>query len=174
MADITITGILSILTIAGQIFILYSLFLLLTKKDIPNIIKRNSLIFAFVIALIASLGSLFYSEILKFAPCDLCWYQRAFVYPLVFLLGTAWLRKFKNVFYYIVPLTVVGSLISIYHYVIQMTSLSEFCKISNGVSCVTEYFTTFGYINMQMMALTAFILISILTYIYKLHEHVEA
>ena len=70
---------------------------------------------AFLVSLIATLGSLFFSEIMNFVPCSLCWYQRIFMYPLVFIFLTNLLYPDKSVFKYSFPLVFIGLIISIYH-----------------------------------------------------------
>jgi len=167
-----VTNFLSILTVVGDIFI--GLFLInliyrfFSKKNLINFdfIKDESLLFAFIIALMATSGSLFYSEIAGYTPCELCWFQRIFMYPLVIFLGIGLIRKAKDLFYYVTPMTIIGALISIRHYITQVTDYASSCS-AEAVSCSTKYYFTFGYITMPMMALTAFLLITILLYIRK-------
>ncbi len=163
-----VTQFLSILTFIGGIFIGISLinFIIHKKRLRIKLIEDNSLLFAFIVALIATLGSLFYSEIAGYTPCKLCWYQRIFMYPQSILLGIALFKKFKNIFYYVVPLSIIGGIISIYHYIIQRMSYVSSCA-ADGVSCTFKYVFHFGYITIPMMALTAFCLIIILTYSWK-------
>tara|TARA_Y100000034_G_scaffold46233_1_gene56863 strand:- start:15013 stop:15537 length:525 start_codon:yes stop_codon:yes gene_type:complete len=170
MADVSlVTNILSVLTVMGDIFI--GIFLLsliyqyFSKKKINfNIIKENSLFLSFIVVLIATLGSLFYSEIAGYTPCKLCWFQRIFMYPQAILLGIALLRKAKNAYYYLVPLSAIGALISFNHYLIQRMEYATSCGIE-AVSCSVKYTFHFGYITIPMMALTAFCLIIIFLYI---------
>src|SRR5258705_13166689 len=88
---------LAIETILAQLFILSAIvyFLFCRKKQdlITKFIGKYGLFFAFLISLVATLGSLFYSQIAGFTPCDLCWFQRIFMYPLVVLLGLALIKK---------------------------------------------------------------------------------
>ena len=165
----SVTQVLSILTIIGNIFIILFLgYLLLKKSSKVEFIKKNALSFALIIALIATLGSLFYSEIAGYTPCKLCWYQRILMYPQVLLLGIALLRRkaSRNIFYYIAPLSLIGAGIAVYHYIIQRISYAASCS-ADGVSCTSKYVFHFGYITIPIMALTAFILTGILTYIWK-------
>ena len=132
--------------------------------------EKNALLLAFLLALGASLGTLFYSEIVKLAPCKLCWYQRTMMYPLTFILGTAYLRRFKNIFYYVTPVAIVGSLVALYHILLQNAliplALQAACSL-DGAECGVKYFSEFGYISMPVMSLTVFISIIVLTYIKK-------
>ena len=89
----------------------------MTKKVdlIEQFVQKYILYLAFLQALIATLGSLFFSEILKFPPCVLCWYQRIAMYPLVLILAMGILKKDKNLPLYVLPLSIIGMLIGVYH-----------------------------------------------------------
>lgn len=86
---------------------------------------ENALIGAWGISLIATLGSLYFSEILKFIPCDLCWFQRIFMYPQVVLLGLAAIRKEYGIARYSLALSIIGGAISLYHYALQKFRFSK-------------------------------------------------
>jgi len=112
------------------------------------------------IALIATAGSLFFSEVLKYIPCNLCWYQRIFMYPLVILLGVASAKKDDKISLYILILSSIGGLISLYHYLIQkVPALHELGNACGIVPCNTEYINWFGFITIPFLALVAFVLI---------------
>ena len=129
-----------------------------------NFLNKNTLLFAFVIALIATVGSLFYSEIAGYIPCKLCWYQRIFMYPLPILLGIALFKKDNKISHYVIPLSIIGGIISIYHYTTQILNNSVICS-AESASCASKIFFSYGYITIPIMALTAFALIIVLTYI---------
>lgn len=137
------------------------------KKD-----KINSyiLFFAWFVSIIATVGSLFFSEVLHFIPCDLCWYQRIFMYPLPILLGIAAYKQDFNVITYILPLPIIGSVISIYHYCIQQfPSFAAARPCKNGVPCSGDYLNYFGgLVTIPFLALIASLLIIVsLVVIYK-------
>ena len=121
----------------------------------------NKLIyFAWIVALVATLGSLYFSEIAQFTPCKLCWFQRICMYPLTIILGVACFRNDRKVAYYVLPLTIIGSLFSIVHIMEQkLNVLTSIC--TEGVPCSGEYIHWLGFITIPMLALTAFILIII-------------
>ncbi|MAH03215.1 disulfide bond formation protein B [Candidatus Pacearchaeota archaeon] len=170
MANVSlVTNILSVLTVIGDIFIVVFLLSLVyqyfSKKKINfNIIKENSLFLSFIVALIATLGSLFYSEIAGYTPCKLCWFQRIFMYPQTILLGIALFRKAKRAHYYLIPLNIIGAFIALNHYLIQRMEYATSCGIE-AVSCSVKYTFHFGYITIPMMALTAFCLMIIFLYL---------
>ncbi|MED1952462.1 disulfide bond formation protein B [Brevibacillus nitrificans] len=118
------------------------------------------------ISLIATAGSLFFSEVMKYIPCNLCWYQRILMYPLVILLGVASARKDYNMSLYALILSVIGGLISLYHYLIQkVPALHELGNACGIVPCNTDYINWFGFITIPFLALIAFTLISVLQFI---------
>lgn len=136
--------------------------------------KRDSTIeqaffLSFVIAVIATLGSLYLSEVMKFLPCELCWFQRILMYPLTVLLGIAVVRKDYKQSLYVTVLSVIGGLFSIYHYLIQkLPAMQELGKSCGIIPCNTDYINWFGFITIPLLALIAFVLIAGLNlYIWK-------
>lgn len=85
------------------------------KTDISQLL----LYVAWLVSIIATLGSLYFSEIQSFIPCELCWYQRILVYPLVLILGIATFQNDKSVKKYVLPISIIGSSISLFHYLEQ-------------------------------------------------------
>ncbi|KQL58925.1 MULTISPECIES: disulfide oxidoreductase [Shouchella] len=121
---------------------------------------ENSLLFAWLVSFVATLGSLYFSEIKGFEPCALCWYQRIFMYPLVLLIGVGIIRKDTGVAIYSAILSGIGMVISIYHYAIQKLPVNEDDVLGCGlVSCSGEYINWLGFITIPFLAGTAFILI---------------
>ena len=156
---------LGILTVVGQVIIILSvLYFLFFRKKYPfveNIISKYGILLAFIVALVATSGSLFYSEIAGYEPCILCWYQRIFMYLKVILLAMALWKKDKSIIHYSIALSVIGALIAAYHHLMQLGIInSTFCGVVGySVSCAKVFVLTFGYIGLPLMALTAFLLI---------------
>lgn len=117
---------------------------------------------ALLAAWIAMCGSLFFSEVLGWLPCELCWYQRIFMYPLAFILAIGILRRDRGLYMYVLPLSLFGGLISLYHYLLIKTNLFPPPECKAGVSCTVDYLNWFGFINIPFMALTAFLIISVM------------
>ena len=115
--------------------------------------------FAWLVAIVATGGSLYLSEVLGWTPCELCWYQRIFMYPLAIILGVAVLQKDPQVHRYVLPMTMIGGAIALYHYLLQwgIVQLSATCGI-DAVSCV-QGDKWFGFITIPLLALIAFVLI---------------
>ncbi len=125
-------------------------------------IKKYIVYLAWIQSIFATLGSLYYSEIMHYTPCVLCWYQRIFMYPLVLLLLVGILRKDKKIYQYVLPMSIVGWGIALYHVLLQKGIISEaLAPCVAGVSCVTKYAGYFGFITIPVMSLTAFTIITI-------------
>ncbi|UQZ86343.1 Disulfide bond formation protein C [Paenibacillus konkukensis] len=117
---------------------------------------------AWAVSLVAVAGSLFLSEVLGFEPCKLCWFQRIFMYPLVIVLGMACYKNDRRLISYVLPLSVIGGFISLYHYAEQkIPGLAKLLPCTVGVPCNQDYIDWFGIITIPLMALAAFILITV-------------
>ncbi|KZM56182.1 disulfide formation protein [Geobacillus stearothermophilus] len=125
---------------------------------------EHLLLAAWATALIATLGSLYFSEVLGFIPCDLCWFQRIFMYPQVIILGIAIARKDFAAARYSLALSLVGGMISLYHYALQKIPFFQDYAISCGrVPCTGQYINWLGFITIPFLALTAFTMIIFLS-----------
>ncbi|WP_078381691.1 disulfide oxidoreductase [Sutcliffiella halmapala] len=129
---------------------------------------ENLLLLASVIALVATLGSLYFSEILLYIPCDLCWYQRILMYPLVVLLGIAAVKKDAAIATYVLPLSIIGSSISFYHYLVQKVEFVGQNSFACGiVPCNGQYINWLGFITIPFLALIGFTSITIILIFVK-------
>ncbi len=163
----TVSKVLSLLTILGQVIVLIvliSFFIYKKNKNKLDILDKHALVFSFIIALAATLGSLFYSEIAGYEPCKLCWFQRIFMYPLVLLLGMAVWKKDNGISNYVIVMSTLGALIAGYHYLLQIgaaPALVPCSTVGYSVSCAEKFVMNFGYITIPLMSLTAFLLIAL-------------
>lgn len=163
----TINTALAVLTIIGQvIFVVVLAVLVLERKNsrlqtLRSFISRYALFAAFITALAATLGSLYYSEIARYTPCTLCWYQRIAMYPQVVLLGIAAFWRDRNIANYNITLSSIGGLVAIFHYREQIAATPLFAcsAVGASVSCTERFTTHFGYITIPLMAATAFAMI---------------
>ncbi len=118
------------------------------------VLKKYALMLAWAQALVAMLGSLYFSEVLGFPPCVLCWYQRIALYPLVILIGVGIIRKDRNVIFYALPLAGIGWIISIYHNLLYYKIVPDtLAPCSLGVSCTTKFIEWYGFITIPFLAL---------------------
>ncbi|PRX74442.1 disulfide bond formation protein DsbB [Bacillus sp. V-88] len=119
---------------------------------------------AWVVSIIATLGSLYFSEIRGFIPCELCWFQRIFMYPLTLILGVATFQNDSGLRKIILPMSIVGGTISILHYLEQkIEGFGGIKPCASGVPCNAEYINWLGFITIPFLALTAFVFITIFT-----------
>ncbi|MDO8495477.1 MAG: disulfide bond formation protein B [bacterium] len=123
-------------------------------------------------AVTATLGSLFYSNVLGYEPCELCWLQRIFIYPQVAMLVVALWKKDYAVFPYVFTLSVIGAFIAGYHYLLQLGVLpSIICSaVESSTTCSQRYVMDLGYITIPMMALTAFLFLALFSGIALLRK----
>jgi len=129
------------------------------------------LFFAWLISLIATFGSLFFSEVMSFIPCTLCWYQRICMYPLSIILLIGMLKRDKMVFIYAFPFVLLGFLFAIYHNLIHYEIVPENASpCVMGVPCSTKYIEWFGFITIPFLSLSAFVLILFFLLKGKNHE----
>ncbi len=117
---------------------------------------------AFGPALAAMLGSLYYSEIAGFAPCELCWYQRILMYPLTVIILVGIFNEDRMLPKYVLPLSITGMGVSTYHYLLQNHVFGGAQVCSFGVSCSLRYVNIWGFVTIPFMALTAFTMITLL------------
>lgn len=111
---------------------------------------------AWLVALAATGGSLYLSEVLGLVPCELCWVQRIFAYPLVVVLGVATVEGRASVVRSVLPLSTLGAATAAYHSYLQATATGTTC--GGGVSCAAVQYQLFG-LSVPNLALTAFLLI---------------
>lgn len=130
-------------------------------------LKKHSILIAWVISLVATLGSLYFSEIVGYPPCDLCWYQRVFMYPLTVILGIAVYKKSNEVITYILPLPLIGFAIALYQYILQNLSSGDSTFCGPDISCTTKYIDLFGFITLPFLSMMSFVIIFVLLLVAK-------
>lgn len=164
----TMNIIWSVLSIVAQLLSLLILVALITKKSpqpfskLLSKISQKAVLLSFVVSFFAVVGSLIYSDVIGYAPCKLCWFQRIFMYPLVILFGLSLWKKDQGIRHYGLVLSAIGGLIALFHYVGQLgfNPLGLECLvIGYSASCAKNFVLEFGYITIPVMALSAFVLI---------------
>jgi disulfide bond formation protein DsbB len=162
---------LSVLGVVGQVLIalglligLLALFGVRGPLDrLRNLLWGYELWGAFVVASVATGGSLFYSQVAGFIPCELCWFQRVLLSPLSILTLCLAARGDNRGARYLIPLPVVGAGTSIYHMLIERDVIKEpkACSINLPGGCATNWIFnhSFGYLTIPTLALTAFLLL---------------
>jgi disulfide bond formation protein DsbB len=116
-----------------------------------------------LIACVSTLGSLFLSEVMGFAPCVLCWYQRIVMYPLVIILPIGLFPFDRNVVRYAFPLSVAGVLLAGFHLLLVAGYIPESIKpCVQGVPCSEVQVEWFGFVTIPLLSGLSFLAIAAL------------
>lgn len=143
------------------------------KKELiinPQRTRLNSSLpyLAWVIALLATVGSLFFSEVMELPPCTLCWYQRVAIYPLVLIIGTSIIMRDGRLRYYALPLCLTGLAVSVYHNLLYYRIIPEsLAPCTQGIPCTEKQIEWLGFITIPLMGLAAFAGLAICLLLYK-------
>jgi len=166
--DVTVA--LAAFGVAGQVLVAAGIFLGLAAVagvDAPLHAVRRALWgyelwAAFAVSAIATGGSLFFSEIAHFVPCELCWFERICLFPLSIITLLAALAADYRVARYLLPLPLAGAGVSVYHLLIEqgVVGQSTTCLVSAPGGCATKWINEFGYVTIPTIALTAFLLLA--------------
>ena len=172
MSTDTGTLFLALLSVAAELavaaFVIVALTLRPALVKVRDAVGPQALQLAFLVALVATVGSLWLSEGAGFVPCRLCWYQRIAMYPMTVILGIAALRRDTNVGVYALPVVAIGASISIWHILIErFPSLENATSCDPANPCSLIWTKRFGYLTIPTMALSAFALIATLLLLSK-------
>jgi disulfide bond formation protein DsbB len=140
-------------------------------RRVVTAIGPSAPVVALVVAAVATAGSLYYSEVVGYLPCELCWYQRICMYPLFAVLAVGAIRRDRSVVWYAAPFVVFGAPVSLYHWLVErVPSLAEGSSCSVFVPCSVPYFEELGYVTLAFMALSAFLLVGALLVVTLVHD----
>lgn len=140
----------------------------MTNLDESSSSNWNIIFFCWLIAMISTLGSLFFSEVMGFPPCAMCWYQRICMYPLAILFLIGLFPFDKSVIKYTLPLSLLGCGFAFYHTLLYSGYIPENMQpCSQGVSCTERYLDVFGFITIPMLSLAAFSTIAALLFVLR-------
>jgi disulfide bond formation protein DsbB len=143
--------------------------------DVARFIGPQAVLVAWIVAIVTTLGSLYYSEHAGYLPCELCWYQRILMYPLVIVLGVGWLRRDRKVWMTAAPFVVIGAPLSLYHWLVErVPSFAESSSCSIVAPCTTPYFEKLGFVTLAWMCLSSFLLIGTLLALSVVAQRAEA
>ena len=162
----TVLALLTLVALAGVavVIVLAVMRRLAPVRDALGV--GGALWLAFLIALTATGGSLYFSQVAGLEPCTLCWYQRIAMYPLVLILGLAAWRVDVGIRRYVAPLAGVGAFIAAYHVVLQRLPGLPTVSCSLTAPCNAIELERFGFVTIPFMALVAFL--AILTVLFAL------
>jgi disulfide bond formation protein DsbB len=157
LIDIAI-GIGIIALVACTIGLLWST----VTRHVPRPIADNLLLLSALAALVAALGTLYYSEIVKVVPCKLCWYQRALLYPQVLIFAYGFMKKDIGIFVYTIFLSSLGLLVALYHIALPLFTNPLFCDPTTEL-CLVQSVKIFGFLTIPMMSATTFLALLVLS-----------
>ena len=135
------------------------------NRELKGVFGEWSYWLVFLIALVSMLGSLYYSEIVGYAACSLCWYQRIAMYPLALVIAIGMLRRDHALHTYVLPSAAIGIALSSYHNLLQQRIIKTSVACSSGVPCAAHYINWLGtpqrlFVTIPFLALTAFLIIT--------------
>jgi disulfide bond formation protein DsbB len=130
--------------------------------EIRAAVEPLALPLAFGVAAVTMAGSLYFSEVAHFIPCPLCWLQRTVAYPTAVILGIATWRRDLAVRAYVIPIVLIGTVISVYHRLLERYPGLETNFCNTGASCASPWFTQLGFITLAYMAFSSFTLVATL------------
>lgn len=138
--------------------------LVLDPRGLRAQLEQWAIPLAWLVAVGATLGSLWYSEVKDFVPCEFCWYQRIAMYPLAVVLARVpWFGDHRPA-RYLLPLPVIGAGLSIYHYQLQLFP-EQSSSCSAFAPCTGKWVEVWGFVTIPLLALAAFVLIGLLLHI---------
>lgn len=136
------------------------------ERDLIDWLGLASRHIALLAAWIATCGSLFFSEVLGWVPCVLCWYQRILMYPLAILLAIGIVRRDRGLYIYALPLSITGMIVSLYHHLLIKTDWLPAPPCVSGVPCTVDHLNWFGFITIPWLAFMAFTIITAMMAVY--------
>lgn len=170
----TFNTLVAIGTIGLQLFCFVIVGALLFFKKKENVFLKFLHDYTFIIGFLASFGaiamSLFYSNVIGFPACELCWMQRIFIYPQAVLFGMELYRREKVIVDYSLVLAFIGTLISLFHIYVEhggASSLSCATGTATEISCATRYVYEFNYISIPVMAFSFGVFMMLLLWNYR-------
>jgi disulfide bond formation protein DsbB len=156
--------ILAFIALAGAVGLV--VYRLVRGPEAAELLGNNAIWLAWIVALVCTIGSLIYSEVIHFVPCRLCWFQRIAMYPLSIILLVGALRREAVVKFYALPIALIGLAISIYHNVVQFFPSLEGGSCDPLNPCSARSIAVLGFIDLPFMAGAGFIVISVLLAFY--------
>jgi len=133
-----------------------------------RLIARHAHYLAWAIALLSVGISLYFSDIRGFVPCNLCWYARILMYPLVVIIGVGILRREQQWVAYAAPLVAAGWMLELYHSLLQWGVIPEtLTRCIASIPCTTKYIDYFGFVTIPFLGLLAFTALGICLFLYR-------
>lgn len=166
-----INSILTYGTLFSHILLVFIVLAFISKNSwgssTVNFVGKHALVLGLVTSLVAIVGSLMYSEVIGYEPCLLCWWQRVFIYPNFVLFLVAINKNTRNVFDYVLPLSIIASIVAAYQSYANLGGGSILPCTAEGGACSKVYVLEFGYITIPLMGLTIAVYLILVSLIGK-------
>jgi disulfide bond formation protein DsbB len=129
----------------------------------------NTLLLAWLVSAVATMGALFIGEVMLIPPCNLCWYQRIFMFPMAIILGLACFSDDRRGAVYAMPFALGGTAIAIYHTLLIAGVIPKgWIPCGTGVSCTDQKLEILNGIQIPWLSVIAFVtVLSLLTFFLK-------
>ncbi|MEQ1722195.1 MAG: disulfide bond formation protein B [Pseudobdellovibrio sp.] len=128
---------------------------MIKKEDQYNL----NLLLQLIVVLASVLGSLFFSEIMGYVPCNLCWYQRLCVYPMLFIILTGLYLKSKEAAFFLLPFSIAGLFISVYHNLVYYKFIAIIVPCTESAPCTQQQLNWLGFVTIPMLSLLTFVVL---------------
>jgi disulfide bond formation protein DsbB len=155
----TVTLFFALLALACNAFVVIAAAAWCLRRRAPSawattldLFGPSALTLGALIAIVATAGSLYLSEVAHFVPCRLCWYQRIGMYPLAVILPIAAIRKDTRAWLYPFALAVAALPISIYHVLLEHFPSLETGACDPNNPCSIVWTRHFGVVTIPYMA----------------------
>ncbi len=134
-----------------------------------SMVSREVLAYvAWVIALLATVGSLFFSEVMGLPPCVLCWHQRVAMYPLVLIIATGIVLRDARMMSYALPLCLAGLAVAVYHNLLYYGVIPEtLTPCTQGASCTERQIEWLGFVTIPLLGLASFVAVALCLFFYR-------
>jgi len=160
----TIVALLALVALVAAVVLVA--FRIARGPEVAALLAGRAIWLAWLVALVATVGSLIYSEVIGFIPCRLCWFQRIAMYPMAVVLLVGAIRRESQVKFYALPLALIGLAIAVYHVVVQRFPAIEGTSCDPSNPCSNILVEIFGFVTIPFMAGAGFILIAVLLGFY--------
>lgn len=107
-------------------------------------LHRVQLQLAAIVAVTATAGSLWFSEVEEWLPCKFCWLQRVFMFSSAVILTVAALRRDRGIKWYAGPLATIGILLSSWQLLLEHGVVQDSKQCAATVPCAVPNLISFG------------------------------
>lgn len=172
------TFFITTLTLASNILFVLFILVFAFDQNIRRFVLSYSHKYVLELIFVTSLGALvfsvWYSDVVNFPPCELCWIQRIFMYPQVLLSFIAMMKKDKGIVSYLLPMTILGLVVALYQSLVHWGYGGGFLACTTaGAECAKVYVMEYGYITIPFMSLSSFVYLLTVSILYYKSQNAD-